>query len=411
MQDIKINKARLADDLKALSQIGNTEHGITRTAFSDTDMAARDWLIKRIEDAGLQGSIDSAGNIIARTALDNGAPAVACGSHIDTVKCGGHLDGALGVVAGLEALRCLHENDAALAHPVEVIAFSDEEGRFGNMLGSRALTGTLPAEDIEQAEDPDGLRLVDILKERGFDPKGLQKAQRAPESFKAFLELHIEQGPVLEQQAIPVGIVNAITGLFKWQISFIGEANHAGTTPMHMRKDALLGMARFAGQIDGYLKIHGLDSTKTTIGKVDVFPGSPNVVPRQCTFTIDVRDTDQKTLDSFEQIYESALRNIANSMGLEIEINRLSNIPAVPCDKELITMLSTEAQALNLEYIIMPSGAAHDAQNMAKITPTAMIFVPSIGGISHSPLENTHINDIEKGAQLLLSALHRLARA
>ena len=203
--------------------------------------------------------------------------------------------------------------------------------------------------------------------------------------------------------------MNAITGLFKWQISFIGEANHAGTTPMHMRKDALLGMARFANQIDGFLKLHGLDSTKTTIGKVDVLPGSPNVVPSRCTFTIDVRDIDQKTLDSFEHIYESALRNIANSLGLGIEINRLSNIPAVPCDKELITMLREEVQALNLEYIIMPSGAAHDAQNMAKITPTAMIFVPSIGGISHSPLENTNIDDIEKGAQLLLSALRRLA--
>lgn len=408
---MQINRERLAQDLETLRQMGLSDKGVTRLAFSKEDIAAREWLIGQMEAAGLDVEIDPAGNIHAMllSSASDSAPKVACGSHIDTVRCGGHLDGPLGVLAGLEALRCIKESQVSLAHPVSVIAFSDEEGRFGGMLGSRAMAGLVELAEIHSAKDIDGVALTQCLEDAGVNPENLLNAKVSADDYKAFLELHIEQGPVLEQRAIPIGVVDGITGLFKWEITLQGQANHAGTTPMHMRRDAFQGLARFAADINDILAREGAENSKATIGKVSLWPGSPNVVPGSCVFSLEVRDTDQKILEHLKSVFEKALKECAAACGLEITIAQLSDIQATPCDADIVDTLVRTAKAQNLPHIVMPSGAAHDAQYMAHITKTAMIFVPSIGGVSHNPAENTAMDDIEKGANLLLHSLYALA--
>lgn len=407
---MSINIKRLEADLNQLASIGKTADGITRAAFSDADMEARSWLVTKMEECGLMVSVDPAGNI--RGKLENGTDAtlVACGSHIDSVNNAGHLDGTLGVLSGLEALRSLKEDGVELSHPLEVIAFSDEEGRFGGMLGSRALAGVLEQDEIETATDVNGNKLADCMTAQGFDTGKVLEAKEKPENFKAFVELHIEQGPVLEAKDIPIGVVKGITGLFKWEVSFTGQANHAGTTPMNMRKDAFQGLTKFAAKIDDILAVNGTEGSKTTIGKCQLYPGSPNVVPGKCVFTLEVRDTDQQVLNGLEKTYREILEKTAKENSLEVGIEELSNIRATPCDADIVKLICSVANDQGIENIVMPSGAAHDAQYMAGLTKTAMIFVPSIGGVSHNPRENTSLEDIETGANLLKATLYELAK-
>ncbi|MEJ2694460.1 MAG: Zn-dependent hydrolase, partial [Candidatus Thiodiazotropha sp.] len=262
---LQINFQRLKHNLDELSRIGRAEdHGIHRMAFTEADMRARRWLSEQIEAAGLILHQDGAANLGGRLNWHEERPVVMTGSHIDTVPGAGHLDGALGVVCGLEALRSLHEADLPLSHPVELVAFSDEEGRFGGLLGSQSLCGLLTPEAILAAEDLQGVRLTDAMRQQGLDAMDALAAQRDPGSIKAFLELHIEQGPVLDRQGIPIGVVDAITGLFKWNVRLLGTANHAGTTPMEMRQDAFQGLAEFAAQIDRVLEEHGSPRSRTT---------------------------------------------------------------------------------------------------------------------------------------------------
>ena len=406
---MSVNIQRLKEDIDTLSTIGRTIYGLSRPAFSDEDKQASDWLIQKMKEAGLEVHVDEAGNIRGRWGGEAGKPAVATGSHIDTVNNAGHLDGALGVLAGLESIRSIREEGEELTHPVELISFSDEEGRFGSMVGSRAMAGLLTKEDVEGAVDVNGEKLTDCMAKNGFDPDGVLKAKENSKNFKAFVELHIEQGPVLEQKQIPVGVVDGITGLFKWQVTLNGQANHAGTTPMSMRRDSFQGLVKFASRIDSILKEHGKESSRTTIGSVQLYPGSPNVVPGQCVFTLEVRDTDQEVLDRLEKVYYKSLHEMAEKIGLTVSINPLSAIQATPCSPEIVQQISDIAEKQKLDYLVMPSGAAHDSQNMAKITPTSMIFVPSIGGVSHSPDEATSLQDIEKGTNLLKSVLLELA--
>ncbi|MET0044918.1 MAG: Zn-dependent hydrolase, partial [Candidatus Thiodiazotropha sp. 6PLUC3] len=278
--ELRINFERLKQNLDDLSNIGREkDHGIYRMAFSDGDMEARRWLSQQIESAGLSLYQDGAANLGARLNWTDDRPVVMTGSHIDTVPGAGHLDGALGVICGLEALRVLHEQNVSLSSPVELVAFSDEEGRFGGLLGSQSLCGLLTPEAILAAEDLNGIRLTEAMQQQGLNAMDALSAQRDPGSIKAFLELHIEQGPVLDRQGMQIGAVDAITGLFKWNVRLIGTANHAGTTPMEMRQDAFQGLAEFASQVDRVLEEHGSPRSRTTIGRVELFPGAANVVP------------------------------------------------------------------------------------------------------------------------------------
>jgi beta-ureidopropionase / N-carbamoyl-L-amino-acid hydrolase len=409
-QRLRINFERLKRDLDTLSNIGRAEdHGIYRMAFSDADMRARQWLAERIEAAGLSLYQDGAANLGGRLNWRDDRPVVMTGSHIDTVPGAGHLDGALGVICGLEALRSLREADLELTHPVELVAFSDEEGRFGGLLGSQSLCGLLTPEAILAAEDLAGVRLVDAMSSQGLDAMDALSAQRDPGSIKAFVELHIEQGPVLDRQGIQIGVVDAITGLFKWNVRLLGAANHAGTTPMELRRDAFQGLAEFAGQIDRVLEEHGSPRSRTTIGRVALQPGAANVVPGVAEFTLEARDTDPMVLDDLADAYRRALSAIARRRDLMFEFEVLSTIDPVQCHDSVISAVQEAASELDLASLRMPSGAVHDTQILAAMAPAGMIFVPSKEGRSHSPAEWTAWKDIEAGANTLLNALARLA--
>jgi beta-ureidopropionase / N-carbamoyl-L-amino-acid hydrolase len=409
---LRVDFARLQSDIEALSAIGRApDRSITRLAFSPADMQARAWLRERILAADLEHYQDGAANVHARLGWDGRTPSVMIGSHIDTVRGGGPLDGALGVLVGLECLRRLRELDWALAKPLEAVAFSDEEGRFGGLFGSSAVAGQLGPENIEQARDLDNFSLVEAMAAHGLDALRALDARRRPESLDAYLELHIEQGPVLDRRRAQIGVVEGITGLFKWEVHMIGAANHAGTTPMDMRQDALTGLVEFAAAIPRLLDEHGSPHSRATIGRVALQPGAANTVPGRATWSLDVRDPDPAVLDELGRAMRATLAAIAQRCGLTFELEVLSEVAPVACDTALIELIDRHAAELGLERLRLPSGAVHDAQIMARVTRVGMIFVPSLQGRSHSLAEWTDWADIEAGANLTLQVLAELSGA
>lgn len=407
---LRIDFERLRADVEALAAIGRSaDHGIYRTAFSDGDMAGRTWLRERIEAAGLEFFQDGAANLHGRLGWDGATPSVMTGSHIDTVPGAGHLDGALGVLCGLEALRSLKEQGVSLKRPMELVAFSDEEGRFGGMLGSQAMAGELTPESIHGACDLEGISLVDAMRAQGLDAMAALDAQRAPGSIHAFVELHIEQGPVLDRSGTSIGVVEAITGLQRWEVRLVGQANHAGTTPMDLRRDTFQGLAEFATATGRVLEEHGGPRSVATIGRVELLPGAANVVPGEARFALEMRDTDPQTLVELADAFRRTLSAIARRRELMFEFEVVSDIAPVACDPLVIEAVADTATALGLTQRRMPSGAAHDTQKLARIAPAGMVFVPSKEGRSHSAAEWTAWADIEAGANVLLNTLHRLA--
>ena len=408
--ELRINFERLQADIDALAAIGrDKDHGLYRMAFSDNDMAARAWLKQRIEDAGLELYVDGAQNIHGRYRFDYQNPSVMMGSHIDTVPGAGHLDGALGVLVALECVRRIKELDLPIRHPLEAVAFTDEEGRFGGMLGSEAMSGQLTPEDIYNAHDLNGISLSDAMEAQGLKAMDCLRARRSPESLHAFLELHIEQGPVLDKQGIPIGVVEGIAGILKWDVRIIGAANHAGTTPMTMRRDAFLGVAEFANEIPRILEEEGSSISVATIGRVELHPGATNVVPGQANFILEVRDTDREVLARLSNAFRRTLSAIARRRDLMFEFDVLHEIEPVKCDPGVMNTIASVAEGMGIRTLQMPSGAAHDTQFMARLTRAGMIFIPSKDGRSHSPAEWTPWEDIETGANVALNTLYRLA--
>lgn len=408
---LRVDFPRLQADVEALAAIGRREdHGLYRMAFSDGDMRARDWLAGRIRAAGLELHIDGAANIHARLGWDGERPSVMTGSHLDTVPGAGHLDGALGVLVALECLRSLKEAGLPLNHPLEAVAFTDEEGRFGGMFGSQAVCGRLTPERIHTARDLDGVGLVEAMAAHGLNAMDALRAQRRPESLHAFLELHIEQGPVLDRAGVKIGVVEGIVGLFKWNVRLIGVANHAGTTPMDLRRDAFQGLAEFAGEIPRILEEDGGTRSVATIGRVELVPGAANVVPGRAEFSLEARDTDPAVLERLGLAFRRALSAIARRRDLMFEFDVLSTLEPVKCDPLVMRAIAEAAKQLDASHMTLPSGAAHDTQMLAGLTRAGMIFVPSREGRSHSPAEWTAWEDIETGANVALNALYALAR-
>lgn len=406
---LHINQERLKADIESLSAIGReADHGIYRMAFSPGDMAGRAWFKQQISDAGLKLYEDGAANIYGRLNWHDDQASVMTGSHLDTVPGAGPLDGALGVLSGLEALRRMKEENIRLQRPMEVVAFSDEEGRFGGMFGSQAVTGRLTPESIHKAIDLDGVSLSDAMKAVGYDAMEALHVRRQTDAIYAYVELHIEQGPILDQMGFSVGVVDAITGLFKWDVSLIGTPNHAGTTPMHMRNDAFGGLAEFHTQIQRLLEENGSERSVATVGRVSLFPGAANVVPGRVDFTLEVRDTEQSVLDELQGAFRRALSAIARRRNLMFEFKVLSEIKPVKCSSGLVDDIRRVADDLKIPNLRMASGAAHDAQMLAGITRAAMVFVPSKGGRSHSAAEWTDMRDIARGADVLLNTLVKL---
>jgi len=407
---LRVDFDRLQADVDTLAAIGRDEdRGIYRMAFTDADMQARAWLARRIEEAGLALHVDGAANVHGRLGWDGKRPSVMTGSHIDTVPGAGHLDGALGVLAGLECLRRLRELGVETRYPLELVAFTDEEGRFGGMFGSQAIAGQLTPDSIYSARDLDGLGLVDAMKERGLDAMDALRARRDPASVHAFVELHIEQGPVLDSQKATIGVVEGIVGLFRWNVRLIGAANHAGTTPMNLRRDAFQGLAEVAASVPRVLEEDGSPRSVATIGRVELVPGAANVVPGRVEFSLEVRDIDPDVIAGLGVAFRRVMSAIARRRDLMFEFEVISELAPVRCDPGVMQSVREAAQDLGVQSLQLPSGAAHDTQMMSRIARAGMVFVPSQGGRSHSAAEWTAWSDIENGANVLLNTLYRLA--
>lgn len=410
MSMLAINLDRLRNDIETLSQIGRgNDQGIYRTSFSDADMEARAWLKEQIEQTGLAFYQDGAANLHARLNWNEEVASVITGSHIDSVPGGGHLDGALGVLAGLECLRRIKELNLSLKRPLESIAFSDEEGRFGGIFGSNAICGNLTAQGIQSAQDLNGISLLEAMARHGLLAMDALTAERQAGSIHAFVEMHIEQGPVLERKKIKLGAVDAIAGLFKWSIRLGGVAAHAGATPMDMRQDAFSGLAEFSTSLHNVLQQYGSSRSVATIGRVTLSPGAANVVPNLAEFSLDVRDTDEDTLNTLSDAMRETLTQIAQRRDLTFEYDILSEIKPVKCSEQIIRLIENNAMQLGISNHRMASGAAHDTQIMAGKTQAGLIFIPSKDGCSHSPHEWSEWEDIENGANVLLNTLYQLA--
>ena len=395
-------------NIEELSEFGALEAGgISRESFSAADLAAKRWLMEKINAAGLFAASDAAGNVWGR--LGNQKRTVVIGSHIDTVPQGGAFDGALGVLAGLECLQTINENELPCNQAIEMVAFAGEEGAFLSFLGSRSMLGSLEAFEVLAAKNMKGLPLVKAMADAGLDHRQIASARRDLSRISAYLELHIEQGPILEASNIPIGIVRNIVGIDSYWISFLGEANHAGTTPMNMRRDALSGAMAFHRRINAW--IHSNPGGVVTVGNIDVNPGAFNIVPGRVRLALEFRHSSSNQLQKMAASFMEIGNAVAEERGLVFKAERLSWAAPVSLSDEVIDTIRQEADALGFAYQLMASGAGHDAQMMAHKIKTGMIFVPSIGGKSHCPEERTHWRDIEKGVQLLLNSAIKLVMA
>jgi len=401
-----IDIKRVESDLFELFKIGYNpeDKGVYRQGLTQVDMQARKWLMQRFNDCGLTTHMDGAGNVCGRLG-DVNKPAILIGSHLDSVPAGGMFDGTLGVIAGLECIRVILENNIELNHPIEIIATSEEEGRFGGMLGAQALTGNLTLDWLESAKDPSGGYLKDALTDCGLNLPDVLHARRPPESIKAFLELHIEQGPILDSEQTSIGIVNGISGVFKWLIRLSGKADHAGTAPMNLRSDAFMGIADFAHELSRIIDEDGSDSSRLTIGHVELKPGFAHTVPGEAVFTLVGRDMEQETMESLANSCRKVLSSIARKHKLHFEYEQLSWLEPKHFSSSITAIIEEVTKQFEYSYKFMPSGAGHDCQFFADIVPTGLIFVPSVNGISHAPDEWTHWADVEKGANVLLQSI------
>jgi len=401
-----INPSRLNRTLQELGRFGDSPQGMQRLAFSPADIASREYTMSLIRRAGLETRIDPAGNIIGRKAgAVPGLAAIALGSHTDTVPDGGKYDGALGVMAAIECVQTLSEGGRTLRHPVEVLVFTNEEGtRFHRWLfGSRAMAGLLGPADLAAVDD-EGVPLSSRLADIGGDMGRVQQAARGPDELAAYFELHIEQGPTLHQSNIPIGVVTGITGRAVFEAEVRGVANHAGTTPMWARRDALL----YASQL--VIAVNRLAAEQEicrvgTVGAISAQPGAINVIPGLVKLGVEFRDVDMAALTAAENEFRRVAAEIASSNGVAVKVRSLEGTPSVPITAAMQELVAQAASRCGLAYQRLPSGAGHDAQAMAAITEVAMVFVPSVDGISHSPTEYSTPEACANGAEVLLELL------
>ena len=404
--DVAINPARLNDNLAALGNIGNTDEGMQRVAFSPLDVAGRDYVIELMRRAGMSVRIDAAGNIIGRVEGSGGSlPAIAMGSHTDTVPAGGQYDGALGVIAAIEVVHALLDAGRTTRHPLEVMVFTNEEGTSFHrwLLGSRAVAGLWEAEDFAAVAD-DGATLTSRLPDIGGNISHIAEARRRPDELECYLELHIEQGPTMHRGGYPIGVVTGITGRSVYHVDIVGEANHAGTTPMALRRDAMSAAAQLAlkvRSIAGEMEICRVG----TVGSMDVHPNAGNVIPGRVQMGVEFRDERMESLAAAEVELRRTAEEVGHAERVGITVTAQRNTPAVPISGNMQQLVADAAESAGLAHISLPSGAGHDAQAIASITPSAMIFVPSVNGISHAPGEFSEPQDCANGAQVLMNAL------
>ncbi len=395
---LKINSQDLQQDLDALNQFGQNPStgGMNRVAYNEADMQARRWLDAEMRELGLAVRVDEAGNSIGTYAGSQNLPPIALGSHTDTVPEGGKYDGSLGVAAALACVRALKAANVRLRHPVEIINFTAEEATMGGgTFGSLAMAVGLP---VGYADKPawDGRPVREHLAAAGIAPDGLGAAKRAAGSVAAYFELHIEQGGHLIGEGKDIGIVEGIVGIRRYLLAFDGDANHAGTTPMHLRNDALVKAAPIIHAVRDLALKHGIVGT---IGNMSVKPGASNVIPGRVDVVAEMRSLKGTVLDAAERELQAITEGLGGSYA------RMSIKEEMICDGQLQQALVMACGELGLSHRYLPSGAGHDAMCMAAICPSVMLFVPSVGGISHSPKEFTAHQDCVNGANVMLGAL------
>ena len=400
---LKVNAQRLDKQLQKLSTFGmNPAGGNDRVAFSDYDLQARAYLTDYLKALGLSVEVDAAGNLIAkRKGQDQTLPVIAFGSHIDAVPNGGHYDGNVGVMGAIEAVETLIENNIQTQHPLELIIFSNEEGAI---FGSRALAGKIDRATLA-VQTASGLTNGEGIKRLGGNPEQALHIKRKPENLHAFLELHIEQGNILHQNNLDIGVVEGIVGLKWWEVEITGKTNHAGTTPMNDRQDALIAAAQYVLAVNEIIK--GTKGAQVgTVGRIKAEPGAPNVIPGKVVASLEIRDLDANKIDALFQQIKKRTEAIAKATKTQFKFKPI-DATAAPAltDLRIQEVIRQNANALNFSHMTLPSGAGHDAQDMAVLTPTGMIFIPSINGISHAPEEYSTPEAIAKGATVLLNSI------
>lgn len=404
---MKIKQARVLEILEHLKSFGGSvDKGITRLAYSAEDLAAQKYIMEKMQELGMEVRRDYVGNIFARLPGKNPTlPTIASGSHLDTVKQGGAYDGALGVVAALEAAYAIKEQ--GLEHSYEVIIFMAEEStRFGfATIGSKLLAGVGTPETFSSATKKDELSYIEVLKQAGFEPYKYEQVKLDANKYAAFVELHIEQGRVLADSGEAIGVVENIAAPTRMKITVEGVADHSGATPMNFRKDALVSGAKLILAIEEVGKAHSEQGIVTTVGVVDIEPSSINVIPGKVVLWLDLRGVDYEViLEAIEEIHE-AVRCVGEADEVKITIDVLTSDKPVRLSKNLADITAGVCQQKNIKYRRMNSGAGHDAMHMAAIMPTTMIFVPSIEGISHNPAEMTSEADIIAGVEVLVETI------
>ncbi|MFS7400081.1 allantoate deiminase [Carnobacterium maltaromaticum] len=398
------------ESVKWLSNIGaDPTGGTTRLLYSDSWLEAQNGVKAKLEEIGMTTKFDAIGNLFGR--LEGSKypeETILSGSHIDTVVNGGKLDGQFGVLSAYLAVKLLKEKYGQPLRSLEVISMAEEEGsRFPYAFwGSKNLFNEAKKEDVIDISDFNGIKFIDAMHNVGFDFK--DESEPIRDDIKAFVEIHIEQGNVLELEGKSVGVVTSIVGQKRYTIVLKGQANHAGTTPMKYRKDAVYAFSKICAQSIDKAREVG-EPLVLTFGKVEPKPNTVNVVPGEVLFTMDCRHTNQAELDAFTAEIEADMKRIAEEMGMEIEIDLWMNEPPVPMDEKIINVLKEVSEAEGINYRMMHSGAGHDSQIIAPHIPTAMIFVPSIGGISHNPAEDTKNEDLVEGVRTMAAALYKLA--
>jgi N-carbamoyl-L-amino-acid hydrolase len=405
---LAVNGDRIQQHIAALAKFGtNPDGGVSRVAFSEADIAGRDYVKKLMQEAGLTVRVDTAGNILGRRDGSNAKlPPILIGSHIDSVPGGGNYDGDVGVLGAIEVAQSLKEHSVRLKHPLEVVVFADEEG---GTVGSFAMIGQLQPAALDLMTHS-GKTIRDGIRAIGGDPDRLAEAVRKQGDLEAYVELHIEQGAILDESDIDIGVVEGIVGIRWWDVTIEGIANHAGTTPMSRRRDAMLSAAEFV------LAVNRVATSMpgrqvATVGRIRAEPGAPNVIPGKVVLSLEIRDLAADKMAAVYDAIRAETDKIAQARQTPFTFAQLevSSEPA-PTDVRLQRIIAKAADSLKLTNKVMPSGAGHDAQEIAHIAPTGMIFVPSVGGVSHSPKEFTSQQDMANGANVLLQTVLAIDR-
>lgn len=406
--DVRVNGDRIHAHLSALAEFGkNPQGGVSRVAYSDFDRSARAVVMEWMRAAKLEPSIDAAGNIIGRRAgSDASLKPLLFGSHIDSVPEGGNYDGTVGSTAAIEVAQTFAEQGVVTRHPIEVVVWQNEEG---GLYGSRAVSGQLTTAELKNVSNS-GKTIEQGIAFIGGDVSKLSQVRRQKGDIAGYFELHIEQGGNLERDRIDIGIVEGIVGIRQWQVNVTGMQNHAGTTAMSDRHDAVLAAAKFVQMVNRVVtSVPGRHVG--TVGRIQAFPGAPNVISGNVVCTLELRDLDARKVESLFERIQSEARAIGNENGTQFAFSELHTSVAAPSDPRMRGFIADAAKALGLSTLTLPSGAGHDAQAMAQLGPMGMIFIPSVGGISHSPKEYSKPEDIVNGANVLLQAVLAADRA